>query len=135
MEPLHPMVCGFRSVISTLREANEWLDLLAADDVMRVAVDTYALWWEPGLEREIHRAGARIAGFHVSDWLPETRDVRVDRGMPGDGVIDLPGIRAWVEAAGYDGYCEIEILSARDWWQRDPDEVVSVIKQRFANAV
>jgi sugar phosphate isomerase/epimerase len=134
LEPLHPMVCGNRSVISTLREANTWLDQLDADDVMGIAVDTYAVWWEPDLQREIARAGKRIIAFHVSDWLADTTDVRLDRGMPGDGLIDLPAIRRWAEAAGYRGPIEVEIFSQRDWWTRDPDVVVRTILDRYGRS-
>ena len=132
LEPLHPMVCGLRSVLSTLADANDWLDRLDADDVFALTVDSYALWWDPALEREITRAGARLASFHVSDWLPETRDVRLDRGMPGDGLIDNRKIRSWVEQAGFDGMIEVEIFSKFDWWKRDPDEVVQTIKDRYS---
>jgi sugar phosphate isomerase/epimerase len=135
LEPLHPMVCGLRSVLSTLRDANDWLDQLDADDVLGLTVDSYALWWDPDLQEEIRRAGDRILSFHVSDWLPETRDVRLDRGMLGDGLIDNRTIRSWVEEAGYDGLIEVEIFSARDWWQRDPDEVVKTIKKRYETEV
>ena len=88
LEPLHPMVCGHRSVISTLSEANEILDSLDANETLGIAVDSYALWWDSSLEEQIERSGQRLFNFHVSDWLPETRDVRLDRGMPGDGIID-----------------------------------------------
>jgi sugar phosphate isomerase/epimerase len=50
--------------------------------------------------------------------------------MMGDGVIDLPLIRSWVEAAGNARFQEVEIFSQRDWWQRDPDEVLRTCKQR-----
>ncbi len=86
--------------------------------------------WEADLHREIVRAGQRIIAFHVSDWLADTSDVRLDRGMPGDGLIDLPSIRGWVEAAGYRGPIEVEIFSKRDWWTRDPDVVVRTILER-----
>ncbi len=135
LEPLHPMVCGLRSVLSTLGDANDWLDTLDADDVLGLTVDSYALWWDQGLEREITRAGDRIASFHVSDWLAETRDIRLDRGMPGDGLIDNRKIRGWIEGTGFDGLIEVEIFSSRDWWQRDPDEVVSTIKERYRTVV
>jgi len=134
LEPLHPMVCGYRSVISTMREANAWLDQLNADDVMGIALDTYAVWWEPDLQQEITRAGDRIIAFHVSDWLADPSDVRLDRGMPGDGLIDLPLIRRWAEAAGYRGPIEVEIFSEQDWWKRDPDLVVQTILHRYGCA-
>jgi len=135
LEPLHPMVCGLRSVLSTLGDANTWLDKLDADDVLALTVDSYALWWDPALEQDITRAGKRIASFHLSDWLPETRDVRLDRGMPGDGLIDNRKIRAWVEKAGYEGLIEVEIFSARNWWQRNPDDVVRTIVERYATCI
>jgi sugar phosphate isomerase/epimerase len=82
------------------------------------------VWWDPALEREIARAGRRILAFHICDWLVPTRDILLDRGMMGDGVIDIPRIRGWVERAGYAGFHEVEIFSAENWWKRDPDEVV-----------
>ena len=124
-----------RSVLSSLKIANDWCDALGDEDVFRIAVDTYAVWWDPDLEAELARAGPRICAFHVSDWLVDTRDIRLDRGMMGDGVIDIPGIRALVEAAGYSGHREVEIFSERDWWRRDPDEVIRVVKERYQTSV
>ena len=134
LEPLHPMICATRSVLSTIKLANAWCDRLAAEDIVGIAVDTYAVWWDPDLEAEIARAGRRICSFHVSDWLPDTQDLRLDRGMMGDGVIDLPALRGMVERAGYDGYVEVEIFSQRNWWTKDPDEVITVIKDRAQTA-
>ncbi|HWE21663.1 MAG TPA: sugar phosphate isomerase/epimerase family protein [Hyphomicrobiaceae bacterium] len=134
LEPLHPMACA-RSVISSVRIANDWCDALQAEDVFGIAIDTYAVWWDPDLPFEIARAGKRICSFHIADWLADTQDLRLDRGMPGDGLIDLPGIRRMVEAAGYTGHREIEIFSARNWWQRDPEEVIGVVKDRYQTAV
>ncbi len=92
--------------------------------------------WDPELEAQIARAGReRILGFHVSDWLVPTTDLLLDRGMMGDGVIDLPRIRSLVEKAGFDGYTEVEIMSARDWWQRDADDVVRTCLERMQSAV
>jgi sugar phosphate isomerase/epimerase len=135
LEPLHPMICATRSVLSTVALANEWCDRLGAEDIVGIAVDTYAVWWDPGIDAAIARAGRRIIAFHASDWLADTQDLRFDRGMMGDGVIDLPALRRGVEAAGYDGYIEIEIFSERNWWRRDPDEVIGVIKDRVQTSV
>ena len=133
IEPLHPMTCADRGCVSTLAQANDMCDALG--EGVGVAVDVYHVWWDPALEAEIARAGRRILGFHVNDWLRETRDLVFDRGMMGDGVIDVPKIRGWVERAGYDGYNEVEIFSSRDWWRRDPDEVVAVCIDRHDRAV
>jgi sugar phosphate isomerase/epimerase len=128
LEPLHPMTCADRSVLSTAAQA---LDL--ADEVgqgVGVALDVYHIWWDPALAASVARARGRIHGFHVCDWLVPTQDLVFDRGMMGDGIIDIPAVRALVEAAGYDGMIEVEILS-RVWWQRDPDEVLALMKERF----
>jgi sugar phosphate isomerase/epimerase len=50
--------------------------------------------------------------------------------MMGDGAIDIPRIRAAVEAAGFDGLNEVEIFSALDWWRRDPDDVLATMVER-----
>lgn len=135
LEPLHPMVCGFRSVISTLSAACDFLDELDADDATGVALDTYALWWDLNLPRDIRRAAPRLRHFHVSDWLAETTDLRLDRGMPGDGLINNRAIRRAVEDAGFRGPVEVEIFSKRRWWNEPPDAVVSEIVQRTSEFV
>ena len=133
LEPLHPMVCGHRSVISTLSEANEILDSLDANETLGIAVDSYALWWDSLLEEQIERSGQRLYNFHVSDWLPETRDVRLDRGMPGDGIIDNRLIRSWMEKAGFQGSVEVEILSEFNWWKQEPEVVLQSIVKSLPN--
>jgi sugar phosphate isomerase/epimerase len=131
IEPLHPMYAADRACVNTLAQANDLCDALG--DGVGVAVDVYHVWWDPALEREIARAGQRILGFHVCDWLVPTTDLLLDRGMMGDGVIDIPKIRDRVEAAGYAGCVEVEIFSARNWWQRDPDEVLQTVRERYAS--
>jgi len=133
LEPLHPMVCGHRSVISTLSEANEILDSLDANETLGIAVDSYALWWDSSLEEQIERSGKRLFNFHVSDWLPETRDVRLDRGMPGDGINDNRLIRSWMKKAGFQGSVEVEILSEFNWWKQEPEVVLQSIVKSLPN--
>jgi sugar phosphate isomerase/epimerase len=127
IEPLHPMQVT-RAAVNTLEQALDLCDALG--EGVGVAVDVYHVWWDPKLQSQIARAGRRVLGYHNSDWLPSTRDLFNDRGMMGDGVIDLPLIRSWVEAAGYEGFHEVEIFSELDWWKKDPDEVLRTCKQR-----
>ena len=129
IEPLHPMQAAERACINTLEQALDLCDALG--DGIGVAVDVYHVWWDPKLEAQIRRAGARVLAYHICDWLVPTRDLLNDRGMMGDGVIDLPRIRAWVRSAGYAGFQEVEIFS-ETWWSRDPDEVLEVCKERSA---
>ena len=107
--------------------------LYCAVDSLGIALDVYHVWWDPELERQVARAHGRIAAFHVCDWLVPTQDLVFDRGMMGDGVIDIPAIRAMVEASGYGGATEVEILSKR-WWAEEPDQVLALMKERYAAA-
>ena len=135
LEPLHPMVCDFRSVLTTLGQANDWCEQLGAGPELGIVIDVYHVWWDPNLEKEIDRAQGRISAFHINDWLTDTQDVRLDRGMMGDGVIDIHRIRKLVEATGYEGFHEAEIFSERNWWKKDPDEVVETVKKRYLQYV
>jgi sugar phosphate isomerase/epimerase len=130
IEPLHPMQAAERACMNTLEQALDLCDALG--EGLGVAVDVYHVWWDPKLEQQIKRAGKkRLLAYHICDWLVPTRDLLNDRGMMGDGVIDLPKIRSWVQAAGYGGLQEVEIFSELDWWQRDPEEVLRVCKERL----
>ena len=130
IEPLHPMYAADRACVNTMKHANDLCDELGAG--LGIAVDVYHVWWDPDLEAEIGRAGAeRLLGFHLCDWLVPTTDLLLDRGMMGDGVIDLPRIRGWMETAGYAGFTEVEIFSAENWWKRPGDEVLRTCVERL----
>ncbi len=129
LEPLHPMTCADRSVLSTLGQALDLCDELG--EGTGVAVDVYHVWWDPDLSRQMARAKGRIAGFHVCDWKVPTADLVFDRGLPGEGVIDIPAIRAMAQAAGWAGGVEVEILS-NHWWSQDPETVIREVKTRHA---
>jgi len=137
IEPLHPMYAADRACVNTLAQANDICERLAGPNEggIGVAVDVYHTWWDPTLEREVARAGraGRLYAFHVCDWLVPTNHLLLDRGMMGDGVIDIPRIRGWVEAGGYGGHVEVEIFSAANWWKRDPEEVLTICKDRYAS--
>ncbi len=133
IEPLHPMYAADRACVNTLSQALDLCDALDAGKTgaLGVAVDVYHVWWDPQLQAQIRRAGKkRLLAYHICDWLVPTTDLLLDRGMMGDGVIDLKRIRGWVEGAGYRGFHEVEIFSARNWWRRDPDEVLATLKAR-----
>ena len=129
LEPLHPMYCADRSVVNTLSQALDLCDLLG--EGVGVACDVYHLWWDPDLQTQIARAGqSRIFAYHICDWLSDTKHLLLDRGMMGDGVIDLPKIRNWVENTGYSGFHEVEIFSQENWWKREPEEVLHICIER-----
>ena len=133
LEPLHPMYCADRACVNTVRHALDLCDELGGKSGggIGVAVDVYHVWWDPELKSQIERAGdKRLLAFHICDWLVPTTDLLLDRGMMGDGVIDIPLIRSWMEAAGYRGMHEVEIFYKNNWWKRDADEVLGVCRAR-----
>jgi sugar phosphate isomerase/epimerase len=137
IEPLHPMTAADRACVNTMRQALDLCDRIdpAHSGMLGVAVDVYHVWWDFELMAQIARAGSsRLLAFHVCDWLVPTADTVNDRGMPGDGIIDIPRIRAAVEAQGFAGYVELEIFSNR-WWAAPMDEVLATAIARMKTAV
>lgn len=132
IEPLHPMYCSDRCVISTLGEATGLANQFPAD-VAGVVVDTYHVWWDVRLAAEIERAGKRIFGFQLADWvLPLPADVLLGRGHVGDGVIDFRGIAGAVDATGYEGYVEVEIFNT-GIWDAPADLTAATVRDRVAS--
>jgi len=143
IEPLHPMQAAERACVNTLEQALDLCDELdpARPGVPRqgaalgVAVDLYHVWWDPKLAQQIARAGReRLLALHVCDWLTPTRDLLNDRGMMGDGVIEIRKIRGWMEDAGYAGFGEVEIFSDH-WWGLPGGEVLDTCIARHRSAV
>ena len=137
IEPLHPAYAADRACVNTTRQALDICDRLDPEisGDIGVALDVYHIWWDPEVLPQIARAGKkRLHAFHVCDWLVPTRDMLNDRGMMGDGVIDIRALRAAVEAEGFAGYSEIEIFSD-DWWQRPMDDVLQTCIERHRTVV
>src|ERR1700716_2741477 len=137
IEPLHPAYAADRACVNTTKQALDICDRLdpQRSGALGVALDVYHVWWDPELKPQIARAGKdRLLAFHVCDWLVPTRDILNDRGMMGDGVIDIKSIRRAVEAQGFGGYSEIEIFSY-DWWEEPMDEVLQTCIARHRSLV
>jgi sugar phosphate isomerase/epimerase len=130
IEPLHPMYAADRSCVNTLEQALHLCDQFG--EGVGVAIDAYHVWWDPKLDEQIARAGAsqRILAHHICDWLAPTRDLLLDRGMMGDGVIPLGALRGSIERAGYTGPQEVEIFS-EEWWKRPGEEVIATCIERY----
>lgn len=131
LEPLNPMFGGNRTCLFTVADALRVCDLVNAPNI-GIAVDVYHVWWDRTLPEALRAARGRVLGYHLCDWLENTRHMLLDRGMMGDGVADLRAIRRAVEDdGGYRGLCEVEVFSAENWWKRDPVEVLDTIVARF----
>jgi sugar phosphate isomerase/epimerase len=139
IEPLHPMFAADRSVVVTLRQANEMAIRIAsgsgsAAGTVGVVVDVYHVWWDPSLEDAIEASRGRVVGFHVNDWIVPLPDVLEGRGMMGDGCIELGRLRRAVDAVGYDGPIEVEIFH-QGWWAKPVDEVLATMVKRYREVV
>jgi sugar phosphate isomerase/epimerase len=133
IEPLHPMYAGDRSAIVSLGQANHVAEEINSDFV-GVALDVYHLWWDDRLHQEIIRCGqnGNLLAFHVCDWNVPTTDFLNDRGLMGDGCINVPLIRSWVEETGFTGYNEVEVFSEK-YWATDQKDYLQKIKHAYLN--
>jgi len=137
IEPLHPMYAADRACVNSMRHALDLCDRIdpARSGMLGIVVDLYHVWWDFELYRQIERCGReRLLAFHVCDWLVPTTDLLNDRGMMGDGVIDILRVRSAVEDLGYSGYVEVELFSDR-WWARPMDEVLTTCIERIKTVV
>jgi len=133
IEPLHPMYAAERSVVVTLKQANDIVEKLSSP-AAEVIVDVFHVWWDPDVMYQIERARGRIAGFHVSDWPVPLPVILMGRAMMGDGVIELRKLRQAVDATGYDGPIEVEIFNEELWKSAD-DGLLELIQRRFIEHV
>jgi sugar phosphate isomerase/epimerase len=133
IEPLHPMYADQRSAVATMRTANDICDLVASPNV-GVAVDVFHVWWDSELEAQIVRCGqaGRIFAFHMCDWKLDMEHMLFDRGLMGEGIIDVARMRRLVEDAGFHGFLEVEIFSNR-WWAEDQDVFLQEIVRAYGD--
>ncbi|QXD24088.1 sugar phosphate isomerase/epimerase [Opitutia bacterium ISCC 51] len=131
IEPLHPMYADSRSAVNTMAQSNEICDALD-HPFLGIALDVFHVWWDDQLEEQTRIAGEkeRLFAFHICDWKDQPEDMLNDRGLMGEGVIDIPLIRSWVNASGFSGYEEVEIFSNK-YWAMDQDQYLELIKEAY----
>lgn len=136
IEPLHPMYADDRSAISTMAQAHAVCDALGSPANLGIAVDVYHVWWDDSLEAQIQIAGKtnRLSAFHVCDWKTPTTDLLNDRGLMGEGCIPIREIKQWVNAAGFNGFNEVEIFS-HHYWAMDQNELLGKITDAYEQHV
>ncbi len=134
IEPLHPMYADDRSAVNTMRQAHEICDALGSPKHLGIAVDVYHVWWDPELKAQIDLAGrtGRLHAFHICDWKTPTTDLLNDRGLMGEGCINLREISDWVDATGFTGHREVEIFSNK-WWSVDQNDFLNQIAESYSN--
>ena len=134
IEPMHPMYAADRGVVSTLAQALDIAECFAPEE-LGVVVDTFHVWWEPGVTEQIARATGRIVSYQVCDWItPLPADALLSRGMMGDGHIDFAKLTGGVAATGYSGDVEVEIFNAAVW-ATPGDAVLATMARRYVELV
>ena len=109
LEPINRVGGEDWTMISSLGDAVELLDE-ADHPGLGIQFDTWHLWNTPNVADEIIRHVDRFVGVHVADWREPTRKW-ADRVLPGDGAADLPRLLGALDAAGWDGFYDVEIFS------------------------
>ena len=109
LEPINSVGGEDWTMISSVGDAVDLLDE-ADHPALGVQFDTWHVWNTPNVLDEIARHVDRFVGVHVADWREPTRKW-ADRVLPGEGVGDLPRLLGALDAAGWDGYYDIEIFS------------------------
>ena len=133
IEPLHPLYADNRSAVNTMRQAHEICDALGAPKQLGIAVDVYHVWWDSELQEQIIRAGqtGRLDAFHICDWKTPTLDLLNDRGLMGEGCINIREISNWVDQAGFCGFREVEVFSEK-WWKEDQGAFLDQIASSYS---
>lgn len=134
IEPMNPIYAADRGVVSTLRQALDIAENFDPTEV-GVVVDTFHVWWEPGITEQIVRAGERILSYQVCDWItPLPADTLLARGMMGDGHVDFSSLTRAIAAAGYSGDVEVEIFNA-EVWAAPGEDVVATMSRRYVELI
>jgi sugar phosphate isomerase/epimerase len=143
LEPLHREVYGTWVTVYSIPETISLIDEIGEPNV-KVLYDVYHLHDTENVLADTVRHGSRISpSVHICDWRDPTRN-DFDRVLPGDGIIDLPGIFGALEAGGVCGWVDLEIFSddgsftdldfEDSVWKQDPSEVIARAKAGFEAA-
>jgi sugar phosphate isomerase/epimerase len=136
-EPLHPILMNADTFISSLDEALHLIEDVD-EPAFGLMLDLWHVWHEHAIGSRVRALGKLIFGVHISDWPRQQPRGLADRILPGQGLIDLPGLLGAVAAAGYQGaYC-LEIFSAHEWpdslWRADPTRIIEEGRRGFYKA-
>jgi len=128
IEPLHPMYAADRSAVASLRDAN----LLAQrinHQLVGIAIDTFHVWWESNLEKEIKTCAehGHLFAFHICEFKPDFDHPLLDRGLPGEGVNATPRILEMIRQTGFTGLTEVEIFSRKYWAMNQHDFLQKIL--------
>jgi len=138
LEPVNRIGGDDWTMISSIGDAVELLDD-ADHPALGIQFDTWHVWNTPNVLEEIAQHVERFVGVHVADWRDPTRSW-ADRVLPGEGTADLPALLGTLDAAGWQGYYDVEIFSdngsfGNAWpdslWDVPADELAAAAKKSF----
>ena len=139
LEPVNRVGGEDWTIASSIPDAVSLIEDSGSPPALGILFDAWHLWNTESLLADIARELHRFVGVHVSDWREPTRGW-ADRVLPGDGIADLPAILGALEAAGWDGFYDLEIFSdngafGNDYedslWREDPPQLVRRARERF----
>jgi sugar phosphate isomerase/epimerase len=136
LEPIHASARDDFTIVDNIPDAVSLLDEAGVPS-MGILFDTWHLWDTPNVLDHIREQAHRFPAVHVNDWRDPTRGWD-DRALPGDGIMGLPAMFGALDAAGFDGWYELEIFSTETYpdslLKLDPAEMVRRGKAGFLQA-
>ena len=109
LEPTHRSYADRESFVSTLDDAIELIDGAGQAEV-GVVLDTHHVGQEDRLIEKIEEHAGRIAIVQLGDWS-DLGEGRGGRARLGEGTLPLKHIVRSLDAAGYDGFYDVEVSS------------------------
>ena len=118
------------SLVSTLPDTVDLIDEIGEPNV-KIIADTWHFWDLPGIEDDLRHYADRLIGVQLNDRREPFRGW-ADRRLPGDGFFDHRAFLGALDAAGYDGWYDVEVFSddgrfgddiEDSVWKRDPYDV------------
>jgi sugar phosphate isomerase/epimerase len=135
-EPLSVVLMNNDSFISTLDEALRLIKEINHPD-FGLLLDVWHVWREPMILERLASL-SNIFAVHLCDWPKGEPRAIADRVIPGEGLIDLPGMLSAIEASGFKGVYALELFSADHFpdslWQRNPKDVIETSRTNFYKA-
>ncbi|MGE0605676.1 MAG: sugar phosphate isomerase/epimerase family protein [Pirellulales bacterium] len=108
LEPMHAVFASEWTFLNNLDDALAALDVFNSPR-LKLVLDTYHLGWDDGLPGRIAQLAPRIGLVQLGDGKTPP-DGEHNRVPLGEGTLPLPAILKALQAAGYTGYCDVELM-------------------------
>lgn len=138
IEPIHSSIADRLSLVSTIAETVQLIKETGSSNI-GIMFDVWHVWDTPALFDDIRNYADTFLLAHMCDWRDPTRSW-CDRALPGEGIGNVPAILGALEAAGFSGWYELEVLSdngvyennfADSLWNHSPYEIVKMGREAF----